>query len=44
MLGLGALYLLVSLGFLIWIGATPSEPRENRFGPPPGQSLATTFD
>lgn len=34
---------LVAFGFLIWIGATPGEPGQNRFGPPAGQSSAEVF-
>lgn len=37
-------YVLVNLGFLLWVGVTPSDPDENRFGPPPGQNIASSFD
>lgn len=40
---LGA-YVVVNIGFLIWIGATPSQPHDNRFGPPPGRNIAGAFD
>ena len=33
--GIFGLVFLVSVGFLIWIGATESQPGENRFGPNP---------
>ncbi|HEY0103449.1 MAG TPA: DUF805 domain-containing protein [Brevundimonas sp.] len=33
--GAFALVMLVNLGFLIWIGATDSQPGDNRFGPNP---------
>lgn len=42
--GAAGFWIILYWGFTIWVGATPSEPRENRFGPAPGQSLATTFD
>jgi uncharacterized membrane protein YhaH (DUF805 family) len=38
MFGMIGLITLVSLGFLIWIGATDSQPGENRFGSNPKQS------
>jgi len=37
-LGLAGIVLvacLVSLGFIIWVGVTPSQPGENRYGPEP---------
>lgn len=36
--GVFGLITLVTVGFLIWIGATDSQPGENRFGPNPKQS------
>jgi uncharacterized membrane protein YhaH (DUF805 family) len=30
-----AVAFLVGLGFLLWVGLTPSQPGDNRFGPPP---------
>ena len=32
LLGLAA---LVALGFLLWVGLTPGQPGDNRYGPPP---------
>lgn len=43
-IGALGLYVVVNIGFLIWIGVTPSQPHDNRFGPPPGQSVAGAFD
>jgi hypothetical protein len=28
--------------FLLWVGLSPGDPGENRFGPPPGPASATT--
>lgn len=36
LLGLGIAF-LVGLGFLLWVGLTPGEPGENRFGAPPAR-------
>src|SRR5690606_22797495 len=32
---IGLAIFLVNLGFLLWVGLTPSQPGDNRFGPPP---------
>lgn len=43
-IGLSALiYLVVSIGFWIWVGATPGERGPNRFGPPTTADVAQTF-
>ena len=33
--GLIGLACLISLGFIVWVGVTPSQPGENRYGPEP---------
>ena len=33
--GLLALSCLISLAFIVWVGVTPSQPGENRYGPQP---------
>jgi uncharacterized membrane protein YhaH (DUF805 family) len=35
LVGIMLLACLVSLGFIVWVGVTPSQPGENRYGPEP---------
>lgn len=39
--GFMAVAMLVGLAFLLWIGLTPGEAGDNRFGPPPPPGLPT---
>lgn len=38
-MGFMGIAILVALGFLLWVGLTPSQPGENRFGPPPAPAV-----